>query len=366
MDAIRYANAVLPAGTTFVVSNADIVFAHESVRLVTRIKPDADVVVALSRHEVQAFDRKGVGASGDRATLHPDPSLSQDAWFMRTPFPEDPGFDFPMGTLGSDNKLAHLYAHTLNKTVVNWCADVVIWHFHASQHRSAKARIPQPYRKVPRTRVNVSMLATSWSVRAGGGGNGGGGSGALRRHPPPQSALPATTTLQTIALDLPRISGPPLLRSNIKEPTNRPEWTPHAVKRMVATVKRRARIKASLDRGGAARMHGDDQALDTPSRHFYFVDAPWEVLVRDRDFMRLRGPKDWLEQTRLSPTTLDHTFALIPEEAVPVFCRSAAAPAWHEMMLGTIDAHGKLTGEVVCPPMVVDKKRRKRRRRRRS
>jgi hypothetical protein len=377
LDAIRYANAALPKGTTFVVSNADIVFAHESVSLVPRIK-STDVVVALSRHEVQAekhhhhqqqqqqllgggsSSRSSSSSSRNKlgATLHPDPALSQDAWFMRTPFPEDPGFDFPMGTLGSDNKLAYLY-HTLNKTVVNWCADVVIWHFHASQHRSVKARIPQPYSKVPQTRVNVSMLDAEWRAYYFGDEAVGLLGSGPRRRPRVSSSSPM---LHTVALDLPRISGPPLLVSNVNAPKNRPEWTPSAVKRMFNVVKRRAAARnISPPRlGGAAYnnvMVSDDEhareVAATLEGHFYFLDAPWQVLVQDLDFMRMRGPLAWFGQTRVPASSMDRTFALIPEEVVPAFCRSAARAhvAWRQINLGVIDGRGDFTAVLACPPM---------------
>lgn len=53
LDAIRYANAVLPAKSLFAIANADIVFQHESVRLMARIR-DERAVVALSRYDVSA------------------------------------------------------------------------------------------------------------------------------------------------------------------------------------------------------------------------------------------------------------------------------------------------------------------------
>lgn len=307
LDAIRYANAMLPPNTMFVVSNADIVFAHESVRLIARIK-DPDVVVALSRHEVH---------EDGHATLHEDPSLSQDAWFMRTPFPEHPGFDFPMGTLGSDNKLAYLYSQTLNKTVVNWCNDVVIWHYHSSQHRGEKARLPQPYAKVPNTRVNVSMLVTSWTVKRISVPSGG-----------------RSTYVEAISLDLPQLTEAPLTSSHVGSRANPPATAIAVVGKMLAIAKRRI----------AQRDH---RSAGMSRQGIHYLDIPWLLLspgqVMFRDDVLLRRLK-----SAIPSLALQRTFALVPEEIVPALCHGSRE--WREMIIGSKDARGFLLGEVVCPP----------------
>lgn len=295
LDAIRYANAMLPPKTLFVISNADIVFAHDSVRLLARVK-DPDVVVALSRHEVH---------EDGHATLHGDPSLSQDAWFMRTPFPEDAGFDFPMGTLGSDNKLAYLYT-TLNKTLVNWCNDVVIWHFHSSQHRGTKARLPQPYEKVPNTRVNISMLDTSWKVR--------------------RVSNRFSSSLGVMYLDIPRLKGQPITMSNVHARESQPDWTDSALISMHALAKRRFRKIEKAE--------------------VYFLDVPWRLLTRE--FLVNHDAE--LAQSLVMSTpsfSFERAFALVPEELVPKLCGTRM---WNKLIIGAIDDSGAFKGEVVCPP----------------
>jgi hypothetical protein len=93
--AIEYANRCLPSGTTFAIANADIIFAHESTRLLPRFLQQ-NSVVALTRHEL---NERGQGV------LHSDPSVSQDVWSMKTPFEANKTLDVPLGYLGSDNRL---------------------------------------------------------------------------------------------------------------------------------------------------------------------------------------------------------------------------------------------------------------------
>jgi hypothetical protein len=69
LDCIRYANAVLDPGSMFAISNADIIFYHDTLRFVTRVKAP-DVVITLSRHEMTG--------DGHTGTLHKAPEQSQD------------------------------------------------------------------------------------------------------------------------------------------------------------------------------------------------------------------------------------------------------------------------------------------------
>lgn len=297
LDAIRYANAALAPGTMFVIANADVVFVHDSVRLISRIR-DANVVAALSRHDAN---------EGGNAMLHEDPHLSQDAWFMRTPFPEHPGFDFPLGALGSDNKLAYLFGE-LNMTVVNWCNDVIIWHFHASQHRKDKARLPQPYAKVPNTRVNISVLETSW-----------------RLQPLTLKSRLLGPLLQSITLDLPRLAASPALTSDLKSRVNRPSYTSKAIAQIYALARRRC-----------------DQGCRLAS--MYFLDLPWQVVAQDSQFS-LNG----IREADVGTRDTDVLFALALEEAVPWLCRRRRGE-WREVLFGVVDANGSFKGEMVCPP----------------
>jgi hypothetical protein len=358
LDAIRYANAVLPPNTMFAIANADIVFSHETVGVLPRIE-DPSVVVALSRHEVHEED-------GGRATLHEDPSLSQDAWLMRTPFPEDPGFDFPMGTLGSDNKLAYIFKRRLNKTVVNWCHDVVIWHFHSSQHRAAKARIPQPYEKAPSSRVDLSLLSMSWgwrtlTIRPLKGADRSGGAAASGKQRRPQQTLPVLS----IVLDLPRLSGDPMTTSKVDARRVLPVWSDNAVAQMQALAKERLERLGSGEGhhgngrggggGGRFGMAAGATAAAAAARRrrqqeiaVFFLDAPWHLLFAPAQVNKLSSER--LVKSLMSSVPLTHVFALIPEDVVPALCRGMVAKEWREIRWGAIDAKGAFKGEVICPP----------------
>jgi len=309
LDAIRYANAVLPSDTLFAVANADIVFAHDSVRFLTRIN-DSDVVAALSRHDV---DEDG------GATIHEDPSQSQDAWFMRTPFPEDPRFDFPLGALGADNKLAYLF-ESLNKTLINWCDDVVIWHIHSSQHRRAKVRLPRPYAMVPNTGVDLSMIPIMWREQN------------IDIDPSGLWGL-FGTSVQAITMDLPRLDGAPTTTSNIISRQRQPEWSAAAVHRMRSLAKRRLRNTAD------ALV----QKRPASARQVYFLDVSWSWLARNEsnDSWLVRSLHDWRPSV-----TRSQIFGLVPRDLVPAVCRGARE--WREFALGTIDRHGALQGELDC------------------
>lgn len=312
LDAIRYANAMLPPQTVFVVANADIVFAHESVRLIPRIQ-DSNVVVALSRHDVH---------EDGRATLHEDPPLSQDAWFMRTPFPEHPGFDFPMGTLGSDNKLAYLYKRTLNKTVVNWCNDVVIWHFHSSQHRGAKARLPQPYERVPSSRVNLSMLAATWK----------------KTHVKSSYGW----SLHAISLDIPRLTGSPRTTSDVALRQTPPQWSAATLNTLFMYAI--SRFRGRLGKPSAAHY----RHTNALGREVYFLDVPWQLLASETQ--RIREGGNLLQHVVKSMPwlPLEQVTALIPEDVVPSLCRGARE--WRQILLVAIDGKGKFKGQIFCPP----------------
>lgn len=297
LDAIRYANAVLEYGSTFVVANADIVFSHESVRLIARIN-DPNVVVALSRHDV---------LENETTVLHKDPPVSQDAWFMRTPFPEDPRFDFPMGALGSDNKLAIIYAQ-LNKTVVNYCADVIIWHLHSSQQRRDKARLPKPYMFVPKQRVNTTVLNYSWQkqVRALSFGRG---------------------SVDVLALDLPWISEHGVNRSNTRARALRPTWPPPGMHRL---------LQHGRNRLGDANM---------PSRSVYYVEAPWSAFARDGQLGVLHESLD----LRMPGLAYDRMCTHASKESLPFLCRSNR---WSRMTIAISQTNAPVT-YTQCPPLPI-------------
>jgi hypothetical protein len=292
LDAIRYANSILPAGTMFVITNSDIVFAHDSLRVIARIK-DPAVVVALSRHDVDE--------DGHAALLQEDPPLSQDAWFMRAPFPEHSGFDFPLGALGSDNKLAYLFMQ-LNYTVVNWCNDVIIWHFHASQIRRNKPRLPKPYARVPETRVNMSMLASSWLASS-----------------------PDCRGVHTVTLDLPRLVSEPQFASDVRILKHTAEWSDAAFYRMANLAKRNARQ--------FPRRIAEES--------IYFLDAPWALM--DGDSSR------YIESLYRSNPSIRNgiEFALVSEASLSLVCK-AGGDIWSDILFGVLDDLGAFIKAIKC------------------
>lgn len=341
-DAIRYANAALPRGTMFAIANADIAFAHDTVRLIARMK-DPDVVITLSRHEVH---------ENETANLHTDPALSQDAWFMRTPFPEDPSFDFPMGTLGSDNKLAYLYTEHLNKTMVNWCADVVIWHFHASQIRSAKARLPQPYRTSAPVRVNISMLSYEWQL---GTTTTTGG----RFFSPARLVARAAPLPHVLRLDLPRIADAGTKQSRLSVSEEPPAWTPRMLRILLAEAQADIQSRSasiSLVQGeanalawrrglGPGSSSGDSS---TVSNQWFFFDLPWVALARSHmlgeDGLLIRS----LRGVAPPEFVFERACTFVSAEALRELCHGA--PEWRRLAIGVIEVDGSFSGLTRCPP----------------
>jgi hypothetical protein len=375
LDALRYANAVLPEGTVFAVANADIAFVHASVRIAARLLQQ-NAVLALSRYDAVTLQGGGdvdaaltasdttKGSTRHRhhhhhhhhhhpravaitATLHEDPPWSQDAWIMRTPFPEHLELDFPLGALGSDNRLAYIYKDLLGKVVYNWCRDVAVLHFHASQVRSsAKPRLPMPYASAPPARLNLS--AVEWMVvepkikgrrpygilsldinalllpgheeceqdRRGGGGEGGCVIRMQQQHTKDNELH--------VVVALPQVE------------RRKPLYLAPAAHKMHAV----------LDSYNRRHRRGRPPA----NGRGYYLDVPWSILARTRsplyDGTLLKG----LRRAKLL-RPFDRLFALVPQEAIPVVCNPRARAFVQKVWLGTASPiSGEFEGLVVCPP----------------
>lgn len=354
LDAVRYANAALAPGTVFAVANADISFSDPSVLIATRLV-DPDAVLALSRFDVEA-DR-------NIATLHEDPPWSQDAWIMRTPFPEHLDLDFPLGSLGSDNKLAHLFTTVLNKTVYNWCEDIALLHLHSSQVRSAKPRLPMPYAQVPVTRLNLSAVAWRWCFRE------------VRLQfdlLPPNASLAGrllkkTATINVASIDL----GSALLsgisvrnttagtrrRLHLRSENEGLIGTSHAQlmsKRPTVSHSIYRPTKSSQMQNAAAvkDMYLELYRQQQTKRRWTYLDLPWDILARTRSPLQDGRILDDMTCHHGRPVgDLGRVFALLPRDAVPAVCRGSRQ--WSsQLRLGLLSPEGQFERLVICPPLL--------------
>jgi hypothetical protein len=337
LDAVRYANAALPPGTIIAIANADIAFSHPSVLLATRLA-DPNALLALTRYEVDIEQKT--------AKLFAKPAWSQDAWIMRTPVTEHPDMDFPLGALGSDNKLAYVFASKLRKRVYNWCEDIVLLHFHASQVRSDKPRLPSPYKPLPPTRANLSALELSWRMDA------------VQMSGP--NMLPvARWPLPTVNVISPELK-PSLVWSYVApRDQRRLPLRLHADHMVMTPIQGKQLRQATPPKisGAVGDMYlalkaRQPKGLDSNSaaqERWQYLDLPWEVMARTRTPLqdgRLLERMICELQPRVE--NLNRVFALLPRDAVSAVCKGASE--WSRgLKLGAVSRDGDFEGIIVCP-----------------
>jgi hypothetical protein len=316
--AIDYANRCLAPGTTFVIANADINFAHESTRLLPRfLQPNA--VVALTRHNL---NENGQGV------LHSDPSASQDVWSMTTPFQANEALDIPLGYLGSDNRIAYLL-HEMHISLHNWCTDVLVWHHHLTNIRGEKERLPEPYKF-----VDVSRPRLSWFdfdiIRTPLEGVG-------------------TRPIDVLRFDLPQMSGKEAWTSDSKSLQFSSPWTEDALIVALARLEQQApqRRKAFVGNGASESLQRERSASVATLRTFpgpsHFLDICWDAWMHESYEWKwiIFPPKIY---SAVPSFKLESTLILVSLEVGRFLCQTE----WSSMLIGIHNADGSFREFIDC------------------
>jgi hypothetical protein len=317
--AIEYANRCLPSGTTFVIANADIIFAHESTRLLPRFLQQS-AVVALTRHNM---NERGQGV------LHSDPSASQDVWSMKTPFEAHEGLDIPLGYLGSDNRFAYLL-NDMQVSLHNWCTDVVVWHHHLTNIRGEKERLPEPYKFLDVSRPRLSWF--DFDVVS-----------------TPLEGL-GSRPIDVLRFDLPRMANKEAWTSESKSLRFSPAWTEDALIVALARSEQQApqRHKAFVGQvKGASRRSERSTSTGSPLRSFptpsHFLDICWDAWMHESYEWKwiIFPPKIY---SAVPSFRIDLTLVLVPFEVARFLCQTE----WSSMLIGIHNSDGSFREFIDC------------------